>query len=31
MGDAPDQIFVPAIKDIVDRHALDVSYSHSKY
>ena len=26
MGDAPDQIFVLATKDIVDQHALYVSH-----
>ena len=27
MGDAPDQMFEPAIKDIVDQHALHVGFS----
>ena len=31
MGDAPDQIFVLAIKDIVDQHALYVSYSYNGF
>ena len=31
MGDAPDQMFVPAIKDIVDQHALHVGYSNNVF
>ena len=29
MGDAPDQVLVLSIKDIVDQHALYVSYSNN--
>ena len=31
MGDAPDQMFVLAIKDIVDQHALHVGYSNNVF
>ena len=31
MGDAPDQIFVLAIKDIVAQHVLYVSYSNNVF
>lgn len=31
MGDAPDQMFVLAVKDIVDQHVLHVSYSSNVF
>ena len=31
MGDAPDQIFVLVMEDIVDQHVIYVSYSNNLF